>query len=117
MRFVGKSGIAATALLGTLACAAAPPGPATAPATPAVAPRPGSTVPGEYIVTLAPQATSAAIDEVFGSFGIRRTDRVADGVYLISLERDPGIAAMKELQGKDPRLAAVQPNFIYRKSN
>ena len=62
-------------------------------------------------------ASSAAIAEVFGPFGIRRTDRVGEGVHLISLERDPGLAKMKELQGKDPRLAAVQPNFIYRKSN
>jgi hypothetical protein len=73
-----------------------------------------ATVPGEYIVTLAPGADPGAVSLVYGRFGIARIQDLGHGVVLVALEQDPGLARMKELQGLDPRLKAVQPNFVYK---
>lgn len=106
-------GLAASALALALGCAGAQPGPA---APPAPVPAPGTTVPAEYIVTLAPGANGAVLAEVFGRFGVEMVREISGGVFLLRLKEDPGLPRMKELQAQDSRIKAVQPNYVYRMS-
>lgn len=78
---------------------------------------PQTRVPGEYLVTVAAQADAKAIADVYGRFGIKRTQELGRGVFLVTLKEDPGFAKMEELQKQDTRIRAVQPNFVYRGSN
>jgi hypothetical protein len=41
-------------------------------------------------------------------------EELGGGVILVALEKDPGLARMKELQAQDARIQAVQPNFVYK---
>jgi hypothetical protein len=93
------------------ACAGSPPTPEAVPKGP---PSRRSTVPGEYLVTLSPGAEVGAVAQVYGRFGLKRTDDLGGGVVLVSLEEDPGLERMTELQLQDARIKAVQPNFVYR---
>lgn len=71
-------------------------------------------VPGEYLVTLAPGADAKAIQDVYGSLGVKRVQHVGRGVFLVTVGEDPGPQRMEELRAKDARIQAVQPNFKYR---
>ena len=104
--------LAASVLVpGGAGCAGSPPAPVP-PSSPI--PSAQSTVPGEYIVTLAPGADVAAVRQVYGRFGLRKVQELGGGVFLLRLEQDPGLARMIELQAQDPRIRAVQPNFVYQ---
>jgi len=70
-------------------------------------------VPGQYLITLAPDADAQAIADVYGRFGIKSTQNLGRGTFLVTLTDDPGLSAMEGLRKGDPRLAAVQPNFVY----
>jgi hypothetical protein len=111
MRAVGIFLVAALLIPGGIGCAASPPGPAP---DPKEVPSAGSTVPGEYLVTLAPGADAAAVRQVYGPLGLKRVEELGRGVVLVALEKDPGLARMTELQAKDARIQAVQPNFVYK---
>lgn len=76
-----------------------------------------TTVPGQYLVTLAPEIDVQAIVDVYGRFGLKSTRDLARGIFLVTLTDDPGLATMKELRNRDARIAAVQPNFVYRGQN
>jgi hypothetical protein len=103
--------LAAVLVPGGAGCAGSPPSPAEGPKEISAS---RSTVPGEYLVTLGPGADAGAVKEVYGSFGVKQLQDLGNGVVLVALEKDPGLARMKELQALDPRLKAVQPNFVYR---
>jgi hypothetical protein len=70
--------------------------------------------PGEYLVTLAAPAEVKAIADVYGRFGIRGIERLADNVFLVTLTEDPGPATMEKLRAEDARIRAVEPNLLYR---
>ncbi len=78
------------------------------------APAVSQRVPGEYLVTLAPGADAKAIQDVYGSLGLKRVQHVGRGVFLVTVGEDPGPQRMEELRAKDARIQAVQPNFKYR---
>ena len=71
-------------------------------------------VPGEYLVTLAAGADVKAIAELYGRFGIKRTQLLGHNIFLVTLTRDPGPAKMEKLRGQNAQITAVQPNFGYR---
>jgi hypothetical protein len=96
---------------GGTGCAGSPPAPAPSSGAP---PSAENSVPGEYIVTLAPGADVAVLRQVYGRFGLRKAQELGGGLFLVGLGEDPGLARMKELQMQDPRIRAVQPNFVYR---
>jgi hypothetical protein len=124
--------VAAALVVASLACAgghpvdgpaprsAPAPAPEGAPAAPADG-RPlgsaASTVPGEYLVTLAPDAGEALIRERFGALGIDRVRALGRNVFLVRLQTDPGLAALERIRAEDGRIRAVQPNFVYRTSD
>ncbi len=78
---------------------------------------PQTRVPGEYLLTLSAQADVGAITELYGRFGLERTQDLGRGIFLVTLREDPGPARMEELQKQDTRIKAVQPNFVFRGSN
>lgn len=71
-------------------------------------------VPGEYIVTLAPGIDAAVLHEVYGGFGIKRVQPLAPNVFLLALEKDPGLEKIDALRGRGLMIKAVQPNVGYR---
>lgn len=70
--------------------------------------------PGEYLVTLAAPAEVEAITDVYGRFGIRGIERLANDVFRVTLTEDPGPATMDKLRAENARIKAVEPNFLYR---
>ena len=75
------------------------------------------TVPGQYLVTLVPEANVQAIADVYGRFGIKSAQSLGRGVFFVTVADDPGLAKMEELGKQVSRIAAVQPNFVYRLQN
>jgi hypothetical protein len=55
-----------------------------------------------------------AIEDAYGSFGIKAIKGVGTGIFQLKLSEDPGPKKMEELRSQDPRIKAIQPNFIYR---
>jgi hypothetical protein len=72
-----------------------------------------TTVPGQYIVTLAPGADVKAITGLYGRFGIKDVRDLGQNNFLMILTDDPGLSALEELRGNDASIKTVQPNFIY----
>ena len=73
-------------------------------------------VPGEYIVTLAAGADVKAVADLYGRFGIKRTQDLGNNLFLVTFTDDPGPAKLEELRGHSAKIKAIQPNFIYRAS-
>ncbi len=71
-------------------------------------------MPGEYLVTLEGQAGVEAIADIYGRFGIKGIKGLGGYIFLVTLDEDPGPEKMEELGRRDPRIKAVQPNFVYR---
>ena len=71
-------------------------------------------VPGQYLVTLMPGGDAKAINDVYGSFGIKSARSIGNNVYLVTLTQDPGPYAMERLRGGNAQIKAVQPNYVYR---
>jgi hypothetical protein len=85
------------------------------PQAPGTPPESGKTrVPGEYLVTLAAAGESNAIANTYGQFGIKAVKDLGNNVFLVSLRDDPGPATMESLGAGNPRIKAVQPNYVYR---
>ena len=74
----------------------------------------GGRVPGEYIVTLAPQAPTSAISEAYGRFVVQSIKPLGNNVYLVQLAEDPGPAAIETAGRSNAQIKAVQPNYAYR---
>jgi hypothetical protein len=71
-------------------------------------------VPGEYIVTLTPQARAAAIADLYGRFAIQSVKPLGNDVYLMQLSEDPGPVVIESLGRSNAHIKAVQPNYGYR---
>ena len=74
----------------------------------------GNRVPGEYIVTLTPQAQATAITDLYGRFAIQSIKPLGNDVYLMQLSDDPGPRAIESLGRSNVNIKAVQPNYGYR---
>jgi len=70
--------------------------------------------PGEYLVTLAPQAGERAIRDLYGSFDIKALKPLGPNLYLMQLANDPGPAVIEQRAKTSPHIKAVQPNYRYR---
>jgi hypothetical protein len=70
-------------------------------------------VPRQYLVTLAPGVDVSAITNVYGRFGIKRTQDLGRNLFLLTLTEDPGPTKMEELRTQNEQIKAVQPNFVY----
>ncbi|MFL6713772.1 MAG: hypothetical protein ACJ8LN_12720 [Sulfurifustis sp.] len=84
---------------------------------PAAAPEPAaaqSRVPGEYIITLRPDADPARITPIYRDLGLSRVQDLGHGKYLIHVSNDPGADTLLEIGDAAGVVEAVQPNFIYR---
>ena len=103
----------ALCVAGTLGTGCAQGGAARAPAAPAAAAAP-SRVPGEYLVTLAPGTDPRAILGALAEAGVTSIRSVGADLYVVTVRDDPGPERMKVLRANDPRIRAVQPNFLYR---
>jgi len=69
----------------------------------------------EYLVTLAAGADSKAVAI---SMAFRDQEhRSLDRTYCLFRSRRPGPAKMEELRGQSAQIKAVQPNFIYRRTD
>jgi hypothetical protein len=100
---------------------ASPPVPATAPAAaPATGPGglvggpAGQTVARQYLVTVVAGAGEAAVREALAPFGLASIKPIGNDAFLVTIEDDPGLARVEALGKRDPRIKAVQPNFVYR---
>jgi len=71
-------------------------------------------MPGEYLVTLEERAGVEAIADTYGRFGIKGIKSLGRGIFLVTLDEDPGPEKVEELGRRDTRIKAVQPNFVYR---
>ena len=71
-------------------------------------------VPGEYLVTLTPEADVKAITDSYGRFGIKGTQQLGHDLFLVRLAEDPGPAKLDELRAQNPQIRAIQPNYVYR---
>jgi len=70
-------------------------------------------VPGEYLVTLAARADVKAISGLYGRFEVRGIRDLGQGVFLVTLDDDPGPASMEKLRAGNVHIKSVQPNFVY----
>ncbi len=91
--------------------AAATKGPVPAQLVPAAEPTRAA---GGYLVTLVSGADARVISDVYGRFGIKGVNAMGSGMFHLILSEDPGPAKMEEIGKQDPRIKAVQPNYIYR---
>lgn len=73
---------------------------------------PRKAAPGEYLVTLAPDAHIRVITDAYRRYGIKRLQALGHNVFLLVLREDPGLAKMKALRPPDAR--AVQRNLLYK---
>ncbi len=71
-------------------------------------------VTGEYLVTLDAGAGATQIAQAYGGLGIQRLEDLGGGRYLLVVAQDPGPAQMEEIRARNPRIKAIQPNFVYR---
>jgi hypothetical protein len=119
--------VAGTSALGC-ACRQPTPGPAVAAAAPSATPAaaPGgmsglgggsggqAQVARQYLITVAAGAGEGAVREAFGRLGITALTPLGNDTFLVTLGEDPGLARVEELGRQDPRIRAVQPNFVSR---
>jgi hypothetical protein len=75
-----------------------------------------TTVPGEYIVTLARGADIKVVTALYGRFRIKDIRDLGNNAFLMVLTDDPGLPALEELSKQDARIKAIQPNFVYHGS-
>ena len=72
--------------------------------------------PGQYVVTLDPEAAPGAVlERAFGSLGIKSWERleVSGAVFRIRLRNDPGPDAIKRRAREIGAILRVQPDFRY----
>lgn len=71
---------------------------------------------GEYIVKLkiGVQGGDVSIRNAYSDFGVLRLTLIGDRQYLLKLEEDPGLAAIKQKADSTSVIESVQPNFSYR---
>ena len=75
--------------------------------------RPSRVVPGEYIFTVAPGTTPAAIAGTFADLAPKRIQALGGDKILMVFGDDPGLSRLSFRVG-DGRILAVQPNFAYQ---
>jgi hypothetical protein len=69
---------------------------------------------GEYLVSLTAGADAKVIRDVYAKFGIKALKDLGNGVFLLTLNDDPGIETIEKLAQRHPPIKAVQPNYTYK---
>lgn len=111
MFWVLATAAAAAMTTGGAGCEHPPGKPQSAVEKPATRP---TTVPGEYLVTVIAPADARVVTDTYGRFGIKRVQDLGGNVFLVTLAEDPGLARLEDLRRQEPRIQAVQPNFVYK---
>lgn len=70
-------------------------------------------VPGEYLVTLIPDADKGVIADRFVRQGVKDVHALGDDIYLVVIANDPGVKVMRAQIRKEPRITKIQPNLVY----
>ncbi len=76
----------------------------------------GERVPGEYIVSLAPDTGASLIVRVLASYDPDVIRDLGNARHLVRLGRDPGPEQVSAAVRGQAAIRAVQPNFVYRAS-
>jgi hypothetical protein len=74
----------------------------------------GDRVPGEYIVTLSPDAGVEVIARALAAYAPVLGRDLGEGRYLVHVGTDPGPDKVSAAVRGEPAIKAVQPNFVYR---
>jgi len=74
----------------------------------------GTRAPGEYLVTLAPQANATVIRNLYSGFDIRALKPLGPNLYLMQIANDPGPAVIEQRAKTSRDIKAIQPNYTYR---
>ncbi|GAB4348917.1 MAG: hypothetical protein Kow006_10010 [Gammaproteobacteria bacterium] len=74
----------------------------------------GERAAGEYLIGLTDEAAEERAKSRFAPYGIGEWRRVSEGIYLLRLERDPGIEALQRTAGGTDRVRYIEPNRLYR---
>jgi hypothetical protein len=69
-------------------------------------------IPGEYVFTVSPGTTPAALQGTFADLAPRRIQDLGGNRILVVFRDDPGLSRLSFRLG-DGRLLDVQPNFTY----
>ncbi|MEX2165145.1 MAG: hypothetical protein WD823_13030 [Sulfuricaulis sp.] len=100
-------------LCATVACS----GPITDKADPplqARSPASAQQAAGEYIVSVHSGTGPDLLHKLYEAYGVRDVTDLGGGYYLIKLQHDPGLAAIKQKGLDSGKVKYVQPNFSYR---
>jgi len=72
-----------------------------------------NSIPGEYIVTFKDDGEKRDVEDIFGVYSVLQVDTIRDNIFLVKVERDPGIDIMRtEYIGKKG-IVDIQPNYEY----
>ena len=71
-------------------------------------------VAGEYIVTLLPGADVALLRKAYGAYRIRAIVGLGGNMFLMKLDKDPGLGTIQRKARESGGVKTVQPNFSYR---
>jgi hypothetical protein len=71
-------------------------------------------VAGEYIVSVHPGTGPDSLRKLYDGYEVRDITDLSGGQYLIKLQHDPGLAAIKQKGLDSGKVKSVQPNFSYR---
>lgn len=71
-------------------------------------------VPKEYIVTATTGVDAAALRQLYDAYGIGEITNLSPHVFLMKLEKDPGLEEIKRIGVESGKIRNAQPNFRYR---
>ena len=74
----------------------------------------GDRVPGEYIVTLSPEAGAEVITRALTAYAPVLGRDLGEGRYLVHIGTDPGPDKVSAAIRVESAIKAIQPNFVYR---
>jgi hypothetical protein len=69
---------------------------------------------GEYVFTVHVGGDAAFLRQLYGEYGVRELTDLGMNLFLIRLNRDPGLDEIKSKALESGKVKDVQPNFAYR---
>lgn len=71
-------------------------------------------VAGEYVFTVHAGGNAAVLRQLYSEYGVREVTDLGMNLFLIRLNRDPGLDEIKRKGLESGKVKDVQPNFAYR---
>ena len=71
-------------------------------------------VAGEYVITVHAGGDAALLRQLYGEYGVRELTDLGMNLFLIRLNRDPGLDEIRSKGLESGKVKDVQPNFAYR---